>query len=250
MLRLRVIDLETTGMAPPAEVIEIGIVDVEVTSSGVAISKPWARLFRPAGPIPCETMAVHHITQSQIPAGTPFGTVEQLRSAVWQSPTPDVFVAHNCEFERKFLNHEVTDNAPWICTYKVALHAWPDAPRHSNQVLRYWRGLDLDPALAMPPHRAAPDAYVSAHLLADLLSGADARQMIAWTGQPRPMPVIGFGKHKGMSWSEIPSDYLEWMVGQVDMDSDVLWHARGELDRRRTKRANVATSGGEAPGCS
>jgi len=36
-------------------------------------------------------------------------------------------------------------------------------------VLRYWRNLVLDPALAMPPHRAGPDAYVTACLLAELL---------------------------------------------------------------------------------
>jgi exodeoxyribonuclease X len=237
-MRLRVIDLETTGMAPPAEVIEIGIVDVEVTPSGVAISQPWARLFRPAGPIPCETMAVHHITPGQIPADTPFGTVEQLRGAVWQRPAPDVFVAHNCEFERRFLSDAVTDGVPWICTYKVALHVWPEAPRHSNQVLRYWRGLNLDVDLAMPPHRAAPDAYVTAHLLAELLAHAALNDMIVWTGEPRPMPTIGFGKHRGLSWEEIPTDYLEWMVTQQDMDADVIWHARQELDRRRSPAGN------------
>ncbi len=44
----------------------------------------------------------------------------------------------------------------------MAMHVWPDAPRHSNQVLRYWRNLVLDNALAMLPHRAGPDAWVTA----------------------------------------------------------------------------------------
>ncbi|GAA4019258.1 hypothetical protein GCM10022280_18810 [Sphingomonas swuensis] len=34
----RVIDLETTGIAPPAEVIEVGITDVEVSPSEVNIA--------------------------------------------------------------------------------------------------------------------------------------------------------------------------------------------------------------------
>ena len=50
----------------------------------------------------------------------------------------------------------------------MALRVWPEAPRHSNQVLRYWRGMRLDHARAMPPHRAGPDAWVTAHILADL----------------------------------------------------------------------------------
>ncbi len=237
MFRLRVIDLETTGMEPPAEVIEIGIADLEVSSNGVAISSPSARLFRPTGHIPPETMAVHHITEDDIPAGAPPCTTEQLRTAVWQHPKPDAFVAHNCDFERKFITDAISGQTPWICTYKVSLHVWPDAPRHSNQVLRYWRGLRLDPALAMPPHRAGPDAWVTAHLLADLLSCADARQMIEWTDQPRPMATLSFGKHRGVRWDQVPTDYLEWMTIQTDMDRDVTWHARAELDRRRTRQS-------------
>lgn len=127
----------------------------------------------------------------------------------------------------------MTNNSPWICTYKVALHVWPDAPRHSNQVLRYWRGYSLDPSLAMPPHRAAPDAWVTAHLVADLLRTADANDMIVWTDQPRPMPTIAFGKHKGAVWADIPTDYLEWLTTQSDVDADVLWHGCRELDSRR-----------------
>lgn len=234
MLRLRVIDLETTGTSPPAEIIEIGITDVEIGPRGLSISPPFARLFRPADPISPETMAVHHITEADIPSSAPLCTKEEARAVVWQRPTPDVFVAHNCEFERKFLTDAVTDGAPWICTYKASLHVWPNAPRHTNQVLRYWRGLNLDPALAMPPHRAGPDAWVTAHLVADLLSFADAREMIAWTDQPRPMPAIVFGKHRGLCWADVPSDYLEWLTTQTDMDADVLWHARRELDCRRS----------------
>ena len=144
-----------------------------------------------------------------------------------------MFVAHNCDFERKFITSSITGEAPWICTYKAALHLWPDAPRHNNQVLRYWRGLRLDPALAMPPHRAGPDAWVTAQLLAEMVTIASIDQLIEWTQQPRPMPVMTFGKHKGLPWSQIPADYLDWMVTQTDMDADALWYARAELRRRR-----------------
>lgn len=111
------------------------------------------------------------------------------------------------------------------------MHVWPDAPKHGNQVLRYWRGLALDPAFAMPPHRAGPDAWVTAHLLRELLRLTTVEQMIAWSDQPRPIPTLPFGKHRGATWNEVPADYLQWMVGQ-DMDPDVLWHARAELGRR------------------
>lgn len=233
MIRLRVIDLETTGMAPPAEIVEFGYADVIASADGIEVSLPAAKLFRPIGGIPPETMAVHHIAESDIPADAPNCTPDHVAAAVWQDPPPHVFVAHNCEFERRFIDDYATRGAPWICTYKAAMHIWPDSPKHSNQVLRYWRGMRLDPRFAMPPHRAGPDAWVTAHLLADMLQLAPVEQLIEWTRQPRPMPAIPFGMHRGLPWSEIPADYLDWMVAQVDMDADAVWHARAELRRRR-----------------
>jgi exodeoxyribonuclease X len=233
MIRLRVIDLETTGMAPPSEIVEFGKVDVEADEDAINVTLPTTALFRPLGAIPPETMAVHHITELDIPADARPCNRRELEAAVWQDPAPNVFVAHNCEFEQRFIGEDITRGLPWICTYKVAMHVWPDSPKHSNQVLRYWRGMRLDPAFAMPPHRAGPDAWVTGHLLAEMLRLATVEQMIEWTRQPRPMPVIPFGMHRGLPWAEIPIDYLDWMVAQVDMDADAVWHARWELGRRR-----------------
>jgi exodeoxyribonuclease X len=54
MTRLRVIDIETTGTEPTAEVIELGQVDVVVDESGVRVEPPKAELFRPLRGIPAE----------------------------------------------------------------------------------------------------------------------------------------------------------------------------------------------------
>lgn len=232
MTRLRVIDLETTGTEPPAEIIEFGRVDVDIGPAGATVEPPLAWLYRPLRGIPPETMAVHHITDADFGPDTPVCTPEYLHSAVWSGPAPAALVAHSCAFERQFITEATTGVIPWICTYKVAMHVWPDAPRHSNQVLRYWRNLVLDKNLAMPPHRAGPDAWVTAHLLADLAQHATFDQMIAWTKEPRPMPKLTFGKHRGQTWAEVLTDYLQWMQRQTDMDADTVWYAAQELARR------------------
>ena len=232
MTLLRVIDIETTGTEPPAEVIEFGRVDVISGEAGVQVQAPMARLYKPLNGIPPETMAVHHLTEADFGEDTPVCTTDRLRLAVWGGATPDVLVAHNCGFEQQFITEAATDGLQWICAYKAALHVWRDAPRHSNHVLRYWRGLALDPVLAMPPHRAGPDAWVTAHILADLLKEASIEQMIAWTKEPKPMPTIPFGKHRGASWNEVPIDYLQWMAREANMDADAIWHASQELERR------------------
>jgi exodeoxyribonuclease X len=137
---------------------------------------------------------------------------------------------------------------PWICTVRSAKNVWPEAPGHSNQVLRYWRDLRLDTALADPAHRAGPDAWVTAHLLIDMLKVATVEQMLAWTNEPRRLDRIPFGKHRGRPWAEPPEDYLRWMVGQGgsgqgDKDADVVAAARQELDRRVTALAGASDAG-------
>ena len=233
---LRVIDIETKGLAPPAEVIEIGRVDVRLENSVASIERPKACLYRPLSGIPPETMAVHHITEADFTAETPICSEEKLRLAVWGGSTPSALVAHNCDFERSFIPEAITGDLPWICTHKVALRVWPDAPRHSNQVLRYWLGLVLDGELAMPPHRAGPDAWVTAHILAELAKTISVEQMISWTREPRALPTIAFGKHRGLKWVDIPIDYLQWMLRQTDMDADATWCASQELSRRSQKQ--------------
>jgi exodeoxyribonuclease X len=229
--RLRVIDLETTGTEPSAEIIEFGRADVVIHESRVEVERPLSRLYRPLHGIPPETMAVHHITEADFTDEAPVCTPDRLRLAVWGGSAPDVLVAHSCDFERQFVTEAATDNLPWICTYKVALHVWPQAPP-SNQVLRYWRGLNRDLAFSMPPHRAGPDAWVTAHLLSELVKEASVDQMIAWTKEPNMLPNIPFGKHRGVVWADAPLDYLQWMASQSDMDQDVVWNATRELARR------------------
>ena len=229
---LRVVDIETTGLAPPAEIIEFGRVDVRIDGDNVRIERPKARIYRPLNGIPPETMAVHHITEADFDANTPVCTEDRLQLAVWSGQKPDVMVAHNCEFEQLFIPTSITRDLPWICTQKAALRVWPDAPRHSNQVLRYWRGLTLEAGLAMPPHRAGPDAWVTAHLLIELVKTATIEQMVDWSSKPKQLPTIPFGKHRGLKWAEAPVDYLQWMVRQSDMNSDALACANEELARR------------------
>lgn len=229
---LRIIDIETTGFAPPSEIIEFGWVDVEDHGSSWVIDDPVSVMFRPLRGIPPETMAVHHITEEDFPDGAGVCSPDNLRAAVSGARPADVLVAHNCSFERAFIADATTGNLPWICTYKCALRLWPDAPAHSNQVLRYWRRVGLDRQKAMPPHRAGPDAWVTAHLLTEMLSVTTVEQLLAWTEEPKIIPKVPFGKHRGSPWADVPSDYLEWMTRQADMDTEVVWNARREIERR------------------
>src|ERR1035437_8942509 len=190
-------------------------------------------LVNPGRPILPEASAVHHLIDADVAAAQPFDDIW----ASYLPGTPLFYAAHNCEFEQGYI--PTPAGTQWICTYKCALRAWPDAPGHSNQVLRYWIGLDradgFDRKLAMPPHRAEPDAYVTAWVLMTLLNSNSLSDLVVWSKEPKLYPKLTFGKHRGQKWSDVPADYLQWLRdGQHQMDVDWRHGARVELERRKT----------------
>lgn len=232
MSKIRVIDFETTGFDPPeAEVCEVGYCDLTNDGAGWIVGEPQNYLCAVTN-MPPQVRAVHHITLAECADEEPFDS-----DYLWLGPdahTVDCVSAHNSEFEARFWG---VPNKPVICTYKTALRVWPDAPGHSNGVLRYWLEdegkISLDHETAMPPHRAGPDAYVTAHILKALLTEATGAQMAAWTKEPRLLPTCPIGKEwKGKPWPQVDAGFLGWMLRQADMEADLKWNAQREIARR------------------
>lgn len=222
---LRVIDFETTGTEPPAEVCEVGLCDYEVETRTIGEPKAWLCGVKS---MPPEVRAIHHIALAECEGKAPFDF-----KAMYEGIAPAAIVAHNAEFETKFFEAHL----PVVCTYKVALRVWPDAPSHSNGALRYWledQGkIAPDHALTQPAHRAGPDAYVTAHILRALFeAGATGKEMVAWTKEPRLLPKCPLGKFRGKPWSEVEAGFLGWMLRQPTMEADLKWNAEREIARR------------------
>jgi exodeoxyribonuclease X len=228
---IRVIDFETTGMEPPAEVVEVGLCDLVSQDDGAwAVEEPDSWLCFVAS-IPPEVRAVHHIRADETRGFDVFNAGDLIE----MSDHCAILAAHNMAFEEQWL--KVDGVMPVLCTYKAALRVWPHAPSHSNGALRYWledQGLlSLDHETAMPPHRAGPDAYVTAHILKALFAaGATGKDMVAWTREPRLLPTCPIGKFRGKPWAEVESGFLSWMLNQPTMEDDLKWNARREIDRR------------------
>ncbi len=223
----RVVDLETTGTPDDdnAEIIEMGRIDVHIPT--LKIGRPWRSFASPRGPIPPTTKAVHHITEEDV-KGAP------IARELWDDFFKDldatnVLVAHNARFEQHFIP---SDGRQWVCTYKCARVVWPDAPGHGNQALRYWLGLELDAERTSPPHRALPDAYVTAHILCELLKLKSIHYLIEVSKYPTLLKVMNFGKHKGTAFADAPEDYLVWLRDKSEMDEDTKFSAGYWLKKR------------------
>lgn len=243
---ITVVDLETTGHDPNEDrPIEIGWCRLWATGTdrcgepahwgdvGPAIH---AQLVDPGRPIPPESSAVHHLIDDDVRGAQPWGAMLDLFERRLDGAV--ALAAHNAKFERQWLTPLVTGDRPWICTWKCALRAWPDAPGHASQVLRYWlapRGLSRD--LATPAHRAGPDAYVAAHLLRALLQQESLATLLKWSEEPALLPRVPFGRTppdgwRGCPWSEVDDAFLMWILRR-DFDEDVRFAARIEHERRR-----------------
>lgn len=184
--------------------------------------------------IPNETSRTRRrSTRSKPHLGLIAGTEEPVR----------VYAAHKADYEQMYYK---PPDASWICTWKVAVTVWPDAPGHKNQELRYWLGLTLRPEMCARPHRAPDDAYVTAAILVRALqtSGLTVQQMVKISAGPIVLPYLTFGMHAMKSltartmtadgWAyEVPSGYLEWMLKQKDMDVNARHTAFHHLNARR-----------------
>ncbi|MEI9926518.1 MAG: exonuclease domain-containing protein [Sphingomonas sp.] len=230
---VRVIDLETTGNAPPAHAVcEIGWQDVALSASGrwELFGEGGASFVNPGRPLPPVTQAIHHITEEQVADAPWWGDV--ARQILDPYPKRLALAAHRASFEQQFCPPALTRGADWICTWKCALRLWPDSPSFSNQVLRYWRKPEgLEHERGLPAHRAFPDAYVTAHHLRDMLNEASIAQLVEWSNLPGLLPRVRYGPDRGKEWREIDDESLAGFLS--DRDEDVRFTARTELDRRR-----------------
>lgn len=226
-----ILDTETTGIDPQKDRL--------VELAGVAddpLVPHFTTLVNPARDIPPESRAIHHIGPEDV-AQAPdeslalYSLMEHFRD---QGVEPSEFVAHNAKFDSAFIARIAPAlGIPWICTYKASMVAWPDAPAHTNQVLRYYLGLEVDTPPGLFPHRALYDTIVTRAIFKALQRSFSLKELIRISSGPVLLKKVSFGKHKGKLWSEVDYGYLRWCCSQADMNEDVIHTANYYLRKGR-----------------
>jgi exodeoxyribonuclease X len=220
-VRIRVLDLETTGRDPKDQVVEIAAVDI----IGDDIVIVGSDLINPTIPIPAQASAVHHITDNDVAQCMRFEHHVHRYLDISGKDRVYAFASHNWRFDGQWVG-DYLDGRPAICTYKCALRMWPDAPAHNNQTLRYWLSpKGLNSLVASCAHRALPDAYVTAFILREMLAVASVEELVTWTSEPVLLPRVTFGKYRGQEWTDLPLDYLTWVAEKSELSDDVKFTA-------------------------
>jgi exodeoxyribonuclease X len=223
-MKLIVLDTETSDLDPDkgAEVLQLAWIELQ------KVNEIWQPTFSTDyyiefdGQISPKAQAVNHIQHRKLKRENGAIPRPEAFRFLLQHVEPDsLMVAHNSDFDSKFFPMIAR---PWICTFRVARHIWPNAIGYSNQVLRYWLDLDIFKISAAVqhrfPHEALYDAATTTSILLKMLESYAPEQLLALSSRPVKLKTIGFGKHKGQEFSTIPLDYLRWLRSNTK-DEDV-----------------------------
>jgi DNA polymerase-3 subunit epsilon len=164
-LSYTVLDLETTGGAPPEHrITEVAAYRVE---AGLAIGAGFHSLVNPGRSIPVFVSSLTGITSEMLKHSPDSGVVlTDLADFAGDS----VIVAHHSEFDLKFINHELhragkpSMSNRDLCTCELARRILPWLPSKSLGNLAGFFGIPM-----AKRHRAEDDALACAQLLIILL---------------------------------------------------------------------------------
>ncbi|MBI5589942.1 MAG: 3'-5' exonuclease [Deltaproteobacteria bacterium] len=155
-----VLDFETTGLSPDNgdRAIEIGAVLV----SNNRIMDRFQSLMNPGKRISLFIQDYTGITNAMLKKAPP---INEVMHEFWNFMAGHPLVAHNANFDRKFLDAELQRigkrrTREFACSMLASRRIYPDAPGHNLQALVRYTDITTDGTF----HRALADAEMTARL--------------------------------------------------------------------------------------
>ena len=163
-------------------------------------------------------MAVHHILEADI--------VDQPNFGTFTLPTETVYIiGHNIDYDIRAIQTcgVDTQHIKAICTLALARLVWPDAEAHNISALIYMisKGSEKAREMLKGAHRADADIILTANILMHIVHKLNIQTIEALfeaSEDARIPRSINFGKHRGTAIVDLPSDYVQWLMRQEDLD--------------------------------
>lgn len=227
-----IFDLETTSLDfREAEVIQMATVIYDERSNTHHSYDKWVvehnSFYCPKTPISPQISAITNISNRMVEGCSDF--TDEFDSVQEILLSKQYVIAHNSFYDEKILtNHELTVQN-MICTMRMAKKIYNDDASVEAFNLPYLRyALDLPIDDSFIAHRADSDAYMTAilfeHLVnkaieqwhIDIEKGPLGDQIVEWLNKPIIMHKMPFGKHKGKYMQDVPLDYWQWALENMD----------------------------------
>lgn len=218
-----ILDTETHDLDGHA--VEIAWFPFEFNNTGqpVFYTKLGENLrYNPAAPIAFGAMATHHILDSDV-AEMPLHTT--FRLPVIKNDTVQYLIGHNIDYDNRVLARAGVDTSTLqvICTLALARHVWPNEKSHTLGALVYMLSPDKVKAreTLKEAHSAWQDILMTASVLRQIINATGVKSLkdLYLLSEFSRLPKkITFGMHKGKLISELPMDYIDWLLKQSDLD--------------------------------
>ena len=218
---MNAIILDTETHTLNGKPIEIAYAPIEIHDGKITLDKSqlFDQLYSVEEPISYAAMAVHHILESDI-ENQPLYTSFKLPLST------QYIIGHNIDYDINAIARCGVDvsHIKAICTLALARKVWPDSEAHNISALIYQisKGSPKARELLKGAHRADADIILTANILMHIVHYLDIstiEELYSASEEARIPKTINFGKHRGTAISELPRDYIQWLLRQDDLDS-------------------------------
>lgn len=204
-----IFDTEATGIVDPV-IIEAAWIAVD-SLSPFSLGETFHQRYQPGKPISLGALATHHIMDEELVGCPP--------AASFRLPTDlQYLIGHNIDFDWQAIGQPEVRR---ICTLALARRVWPEVDSHSQSALLYFLERDTARERLRHAHSAEADVRICGTILDHLCQHMKLQSMQAlWEASEHArLPThMSFGKHKGLPLSEVPKDYVRWLLDQPNVD--------------------------------
>lgn len=164
------------------------------------------------------SMAVHHIVESDLIGKPSYKTFRLPEDTVY-------LIGHNIKYDVEAISKcgiDVSKIKP-ICTLALARMVYPEAPAHNISALSYFLTQNVEGTrqVLKNAHDAKTDIQLTLNILRDIVfkkNITSMAQLFNLSEEAKIPTHINFGKHRGTAISELPLDYVQWLMRQEDLD--------------------------------
>lgn len=217
---MQAIILDTETHTLNGQPIEIAYAPIHVEQGKLTLdkSKLFDQLYSVDEPISFAAMAVHHILESDL--------INQPHYSNFSLPSDTQYIiGHNVDYDIRAIEKcgVNTSAIKAICTLALARRVWPDAEAHNISALIYMisKGSEKAREMIKKAHRADMDIILTANILMHIvhqLNINSIEELYIASEDARIPRSINFGKHRGTNISELPADYIQWLLRQDELD--------------------------------
>ena len=241
---LLIYDTETAGLTKEEGVVEHAYVEID---DNFNVLGQMHTLINPPGDVNPSAAGVHGITKDMVkdaPSMDKF--MREIHGDRFAGKVVCI-IAHNAKFDLKYIE-EYCGRAKTLCTLKLARLAFPKdtegqpegytpPPNHKLPTMMFYLGLTK-----AGTHNALDDVHTCRQLLIACCKklGITLEEAYHLTNKPMLVKTVPMGKHKGKKVKEVPLDWIEWALANMEnMDEDLRYtleeekKSRPPLPRRR-----------------